>query len=308
MPEARAPERPLAAAPLVRMTPSTKVGAEEGAPTATAAPSQDVAMLAPRTTAKQLTARPVAAGAEPGRMRAESLVMARLPGDLARPQTSRVQPKAKVLPAALTIADPRDAARLSAVRPTDPTATPLTATAIKVAVTSPRSAATGSQLAVPTATATDRSLAVAITVTPQAPVKALLVAIDLRSAEDGPSVRLPEVSVLTQTSERGPTSTLDRPDPLEPMPISAVREDRRDKAAVNGDAPPAEHADESLVNQLLADARSPRRSDAVAERALPKAMLLPLAGSLGPGALAAPRSLFQRSFEQRKRQINEMGG
>ena len=71
---------------------------------------------------------------------------------------------------------------------------------------------------------------------------------------------------------------------------------------------PAKAAAASLANQPLAAIRRPRRAEVVSERPTPRALLVPLSGALGPGRLASPESLFQRSFEQRQKLLNAMGG
>ena len=65
---------------------------------------------------------------------------------------------------------------------------------------------------------------------------------------------------------------------------------------------------EPLAHHTPAGTRRPRPDEAVADRIRPHAARARITGSLGPGRLAAPESLFQRSFEQRQRFIEGLGG
>jgi hypothetical protein len=133
------------------------------------------------------------------------------------------------------------------------------------------------------------------------------VALELAAAP-GPRVVPPRLRRRAHAVEAPPpVNGLDEPHPMQPRRLSYTPRPATE-TLTNGAAPPAERAAESLADQRLADVRRPRPADRVALRVAPKAAMLTPGGSLGPGRLTAPRSLFHRSFEQRQKLIPAMGG
>jgi len=176
---------------------------------------------------------------------------------------------------------------------------------------SPHGRPSRAEVALPAAKPLRRSSLVAAGTTGRPARRAVRVALDLPPALEAVDVKLPVLSVGPARSSEQPVvaTALDAPPPMEPRPISAFRPQRpAEVLAASVPVAPAKAAAASLANQPLAAARCPRPAEVVSDRPTPQALLVPLSGALGPGRLASPESLFQRSFEQRQKLLNEMGG
>ena len=152
-----------------------------------------------------------------------------------------------------------------------------------------------SLVAVPADASTPRPappVAISLNFSPQAvevKLPAMASAAAAQPERSPPGVQMPLVALARQNPSPAPTAP-----PVELARAPAVA--------------PVQAGAVSLAHLSLSSVARPRQADAVGERASPQPVIAPLAGSLGPGRLTSPEALAQRSFEQRQRLLNELGG
>lgn len=133
--------------------------------------------------------------------------------------------------------------------------------------------------------------------------------LDIPPLAAGPKLKLPAVPAPGTIEERRPVpSGAAPPHTLERREVNVVRERRPGDGYLAGSTAPAKREAGSLAGEMVADVRRPGADEAPPEDVDPMAMVVPLPDLLGPGRLTAPESLFQRSFEQRQKLIDKMGG
>ncbi|HUU23280.1 MAG TPA: hypothetical protein VM389_12170, partial [Phycisphaerae bacterium] len=228
------------------------------------------------------------------------------------PADEKTRPGALVPePADLEVAVRRaEPSPISTTQPVTPLVAEHPVRTAKLPTASPHGKPTGSDLAVPSAQVIPRSLLVVASFTPREAPQLEMAAANLPSSPEATEIRLPAARAQQRVAERVPVPDgLPDAPPLERRTLSALAGVKLEEALAAREAPPpVERVAESLANQPLSHRRQPRPADAVGDRIAPQALLTPLFGSLGPGRLKAPPSLFHRSFEQRQRLINKMGG
>ena len=180
-----------------------------------------------------------------------------------------------------------------------------------VRTASPRGGAAATEVALPAAQVIGRSLLAAASANEARVAEVPRPAMDIPVASESVSVVLPVLAAGRQADRENPlvATAVAPPRPMEARPISPEAPERPTelvKSSATVAATPA--AAVSLANQPLSQVRQPRAAEVIGERVVPQATVAPLSGSLGPGRLKSPPSLFQRSFEQRQKLINQLGG
>ena len=172
----------------------------------------------------------------------------------------------------------------------------------------------GAAQALPAARIVPESAVTLADIRRQAPaVPAAGIALDVPALTESVRIQLPVAAPASRpaTGEEPPAvaTAIPAPRPLEARPISLSPTSRpvniaqSDQPIQAGELPRL-----SLVRDVLGKAPRAASIDVPVDAPAQVAFVTPIAGPIGPGRLASPESLFQRSFEQRQKFIREMGG
>ena len=257
----------------------------------------------------------VAAEAVPVKPELASLAELAVAEQPAAPQTETVAPR----PVALRQVQPT--VTLPKVTVTAPVAeTPATAPAIPAAVETVRTpmptagprgqSPPTAALAVPAVQAVGNSLAVAAEVTRAPAPQAAPVAIDIAAASDAPAIKLPVLASGPPEAEPVPlAASVQPPGELEPRPLVGLKARAQPRSSDAAAAvTPARATATSLVRPAAASVGRPTALEATTARLEIASVITPLAPLAAPGIPASPETLFQRSFEQRKKFVDAFGG
>ena len=205
------------------------------------------------------------------------------------------------------------ARRISATPATAPAAPALHAAATQATTASPRGQASLALLAVPTAEKVGDSIAVVAAVSHPPRGTGAPVAVDIAAATDGPEIKLPALAspkAATGAEPRVPATAVRPPGDLEARSlVSAAPSAAAPRAATAlASVSPARLNAASLIRPALASLGRPTDAKPTTDRLAPTAMLTPLMPLAPVGKSASPDAFFQRSFEQRQKFIDDMGG
>ena len=293
------------------------VPAERVATSPTTAPAvQDVPAVATQaqTTAPRGQASLAAVVAPPAARAGESLAVApavaRAAPAAPEPDRPAPAPTPTTQPAPDVAMPPLPGERVATAAVTAPAVQAVQAVSVKAPTASPQGRAAVEALAVPTAATVGRSLAVAAAVRHAPQATAAPVAVDLAAA-DAPEIKLP---VLAHAAAAD----------AEPTPVAtSIRApgELRARRLVGVGAPPSPLAPTtlartaptgmtavSMIRPEAAIVRPSRPAEPDTKRFALAAKVTPLIPLAGPGKLASPDAFFQRSFEQRQKFIDAMGG
>ena len=168
-------------------------------------------------------------------------------------------------------------------------------------------------VAIPIVQAAGDSLATAVSVADAPPQAAPVnVSINIPTLTHQPRVVPPTLGGPVEQASEAPVlaSAVDAPSAMKARAVSAPSPQRaKEPIRVSHERHTAEGADAaSTVRKDPADLPARVAVNIRLAAADPQVDVPALSGPLGPTKLASPRSLFQRSFEQRQRLLKEMGG
>jgi len=285
--------------------------------TATTAPAVDAVRIAaaPAATAAPKTAASTPTLSVPAADPAvKSLVAPAAVQTPTAPEAARLAPPpaAPIAPPVVAPSLPQlPGPRVAAAPATAPAVVAVQAPAARAATASPKGAASTSAMSVPTATPAARSMAIAAAAARPLAASAPLVAVDVPPAIDAPQIRLPTASADAPSAaeEAPPATPIGPPDPLRARPLAALPPKTAARPVpAEASVSPAKLTASSMLRPALASVGRPVDAEQPTDHAAPLAMVTPLSPLTGPGKLTSPDAFFQRSFEQRQKFVDAMGG
>ena len=200
---------------------------------------------------------------------------------------------------------------VSADSPTGPVVPQARVRPTRQPTASPHGRVALTETALPAAEIIPRSLAASVPHRPPRSSNPVPAALELPVPNEAVQVKLPVLSARRPVARKHPVvaASIEPPRAMEPRPISRfnVPEPASAHKPLETLMPTQANA-VSLVHGPVGVRHRPGADDAVADDVKLQAMLVRVAGSPGPRGLGSPQSLFQRSFEQRHKIIDEMGG
>ncbi len=300
-------------APTIRLSVEAPLVEAERRPEAAAQAPTPVKRQATRTHTPSVAATEVQLAAVPVRPQTDSIAEVPAAERATPPEAEQIAPAATpTIRAELDVVTPQlSADRVAAAPATAPAVRAIEAVSAQVPTGSPRGEASLEALAVPAATEVGDSLAVAAAVSrPPEPTPAA-VAVDIAAATDAPEIRLPVLAAPAAAgAEPAPVATSIRaPGDLQARPLVGVTPSAAPQAVTAlASAVPARMTPASMIRPEVAIVDRARTAEPTAQRFAPAARVTPLIPLAGPGKLTSPDTFFQRSFEQRQKFIDAMGG
>jgi len=146
-----------------------------------------------------------------------------------------------------------------------------------------------------------------------APPRETQLALDVPSLSESIRIQLPVAAAPAQPAQNVPppvvAAGVAAPRPLEAKAVSLTPAERPSQTAQPApDMPASDMPRTSMIRDPLGSIPRAASIDVPVETPMEVAFVTPITAPIGPGRLASPESLFQRSFEQRQKLIREMGG